>query len=228
MKRYLALFLIALMTVSVVSTASFVAAPKADARAQASSVTAIPIKYQAGKTYSFTPWQYNSLSSGSLSSVGTPRHYEFAWAGTALSTINAKVQAGASTAEVGAFWQLAGISDPSAWNAIRDKPCRVTIHMYYRVAAKGDENTFAQIWQATTGIQDNVAVHGNDKNPVKTGTMTFDHTGIVNDFFSFVISNYKVYGFARAELSAIQDPAGTGHATAQVYVSRITVSFPET
>ncbi len=223
--KYLAIVLVVVTVTTVVSAAGALATSKAAAQAQTQSDTPIAIKYQAGKTYSFKPSQYNYHFSDFSASVGTPTHYEFASAGTALSTIHAKAQAGGSTAGVGTFLQLTGINNPSDWDAIRDKPCRVTISMDYLVSAKGDENTFAQIWQATPGIQDNIAVHGTDKISVKTGTVTFDHTGIVNNFFSRCMSDGQIYGFARADLSAIQDPAGTGHATANVYVSSITVSF---
>jgi len=70
MKKYLALFLIAIMAVSVLSAAGVVTTQKAAAAPLQSSIAVV--NYKPGATYRYAPWQFNQNFAGFFaSSEGT-------------------------------------------------------------------------------------------------------------------------------------------------------------
>jgi len=226
MGRSLALFLIVLMATTVVSTAGVLAAPKA---AACGTTTTITLQYQPGKTYVFLPWQYNAHKTAILCTmVGTPQHIELAMGGTAYVWSRAKSidplapQSICSHAEVGVDWYLKGVTAADMGN-----PCKVTMKVGYVIAAKSEGATsesFASIYVFAGSHASGYTVWGTDTVPVKKGTETFTYTGMLNDFFNLVGSNYfgQAHADARAESGAYPGQAQTT-ATATIY--SITITF---
>ncbi|MGZ4848595.1 MAG: hypothetical protein ACXV3D_02975 [Halobacteriota archaeon] len=231
MKRtVLSIALVAVMALTVVSTAGVLAAPKAAAQ---EPIEPIIIQYQAGKTYTFTPNQYNVHSAQFTPYVGTPVHNEFANGGTAFAMIHDKAEAGDGETNLGTLFQLDGGYD--AWTTVWNKPCKVTVTVDYTLVAKGDANTRAGVMAYIVnphGVQDarQVTVLGNDKTAVKTGTLTLEHTGIVDDILHYVMADPSlVQGAAYTQTFVGQNGnnpvATTGHASANAHTSSITISF---
>ncbi len=228
--QLLSIALVAVVALTVVSTAGVLAAPKAAAQ---EPIEPLIIQYQAGKTYTFTPMQYNEHSAQFTPYVGTPVHNEFAKGGTSFAMIRDKAQSGAGETNLGTLLQLDGGYD--AWTTVWNKPCKVTVTVDYTLVAKGDANTCAFVEAYIVnphGPQDikRVTVVGNDKTAVKTGILTLEHTGIVDDILHYVLSEPDlVSGAAYTHTYVGQESqvATTGHASAHAYTSSITISFPQ-
>ncbi len=232
--------IVAVMALTVVSTAGVLAAPKAAAQGQVSftpqqtDLNPIVISYQAGKTYTFTPRQFNAHSAQFSPLVGTPVHREFATGGTSFAMIRDKAQAGSGETNLGVLLQLDGGYDK--WATVWNKPCKVKITVHYSIAAKGDENTQALVEAYLAnprGLQDarQVVVYGNDRTAAKTGTLTLEHTGIVDDILHYVMAEpWLVEGAVYTHSLVGQDwssdqVATTGQASAAAQTSSITISF---
>jgi hypothetical protein len=223
-KRYLSVFLIALMALTVVSTAGVIAAPKA--AAQPVGVTPIDVQYMPGKTYVFLPCQFN-YHDKYAHVIGTPQHYEFLKGGTAsVGLKTTDTQAVLNYVFFGTLWRLNGVTDTDM-----AKPCTITMKASYVIAAKGTADTRATFNvgnRQTQDLQSVIAeVSGADKIPVKMATKTFTYTGPVGDFF-YKHSDDTAEGFMSASVSAINDvllEPGAAQATASTTVYYITLTF---
>lgn len=219
MKKYLALFLIAIMAVSVLSAAGVVTTQKAAAAPLQSSIAVV--NYKPGATYRYVPWQFNQNFAGFFaSSEGNITHFETTSGGTAYSSVRTtQTQAGTSYARVGMWWQLR-LPKGATWNTVENMPCTVTVTVLYVIQAKGNQDTYAQaVWGVNNGNETYSIVYGNNLH-VKTATTTFHTT--VGDVFSD-----GPYGGAYAEADALQYPAGAGHASAVIVCSSIVLAFPQ-
>ncbi len=224
MKRHLAFILIAVMAVSALSTAGMVTTQKAAAQMTATPIT---VAYQEGAVYTFTPKQYNIHEAFFVpfaTSQGTPRHTEAATGGAMYTSIRTTAtQCGTSAARVGTYWKLTG-----DWDAIKQRPCKVTVNCNAVLYAKGGSDTVARVvYPAHGGSQPfHVEVYGNDVVHQKVGRITETRALTVENFFG-QNSDGTIFGFAAADASASVYPGPqAGQASAAVICTSIVLEFP--
>lgn len=222
-KKVLAVFLVALMAMTAVSAAGLLAAPKAAAR---TTSIAVPIWYKPGKTYVFSPWQYNVHQAYGNS----PKHCEYSKGATALASIT-----GTGTedrerveADVGMRLQLKGITT----DQLAGKMCKITITERYKLDVQGDSAGVFLGTRLQTGVyytilkEEKVRLQ-SDTQYVKIATRTFTHTVPLKDIFGPDAEN-NLYGIVSAytESSIIISSDVPQHATTTATVYYIAVSFP--
>lgn len=222
MKKYLAVLLIALMAVSIVSTAGVLTASKAAAE---DFPAAMPIQYESGKTYTFTPAQFNFRGAGiSPDVIGTPKHHELTKGAKTLASIETTAEQAGEVATVnGVHVRLVG-ADPAT---DLGKPCTVTLKVGYSLYAVGDANTRSRINIIGTFHTDashwaSDEVRGDDAVTTKSvDTQTYTFTSTLGDVFGPNLD----HGVIHVNALASQWQPGAGAAITHAQVSRITITF---
>jgi hypothetical protein len=213
-KKYLALFLVALMAVSTLSAAGVVTTQKAEAVTQPTN-RPVTVLYKPGTTYVYGPSRFNLHIANSPNSAGI-------W-GTATSTgglvyasITTTTQDGGSLADTGILWKLnlAGAD----WSSVKDKSCTVTATLGYLLQAKGDHDSVAVVFLSVGGaVQHQDVVFGTHSKLVTT---TWAQTVKVSDLF------VSGYGGSTVYVQAFRTPpGGPGQALSSAYVSSMTLRF---
>ncbi len=221
MKRHLAFILIAVMAVSALSTAGMVTTQKAAAQMTATPIT---VAYQEGAVYTFTPKQYNIHEAFFVpfaTSQGTPRHTEAATGGAMYTSIRTTAtQCGTSAARVGTYWKLTG-----DWDAIKQRPCKVTVNCNAVLSAKGGSDTVARVVDPLHGVF-HEEVYGKDPVHQKVVKIICMRTTTVEYFFG-QNGDGTITGFAGADASASVYPGPqAGQASASVVCTSIVLEFP--
>jgi len=222
-KKYLALFLIVIMAVSVLSAAGVVTTQKAAAQ---SSPPAVAVTYKKGATYIYAPWQFNNKYADFYAySRANIKHSETTSIGTAFSSIRTtQTQAGEGDAGVGMYWKL-NIPSGATWATIKNMPCKVTVTASYYIEAKGNNATYADVYwgQYHTGYG-YASVNGTSPHESALTTKTF--YGTVGDVFSGG-SVGPHYGGAGAQVDTGQYPAGAGQASGAIVCYSVVLTFPQ-
>jgi hypothetical protein len=213
------------MAVSVLSATGLVTTQKAAAGVQLTP--SIVVTYRPGAMYKYAPWQFNYHRADFNTWQGTNiQHSETSTGGRVFSSITTtQQQAGESFAEVATNWQLN--LNGADWNTVKDKPCTLTVTLYYRLYATGTSNIWAYVgwgsWFAATSKYD--IMYGNDRvHSKQVWTTKTVHTTVGSVFYAQ--SNGKYYGGGEVETATQQYPAGVGHAWASAVVGSMELGFP--
>jgi hypothetical protein len=177
MKKYVTLFLIALMAVSVVSAAGVVTAKKADA----APTKTIVVPYATGTTYTITPKQFNEHDTyiTSLYKTNKPPSIQLSskWSAASASiTISKLVASAYIDADAGAYVGVAG--------AAANDQITVTTKVNYTMSVSGgDEPYYNHAWVVVSVGLPTWDVYEIYSPDAQSGTLTYVWTGSVSDFF---------------------------------------------
>jgi hypothetical protein len=227
MKKYLAILLIALMAVSVVSAAGVVAAKKAAATPTAKEAITVP--YEVGKTYTWTPKQFNYHYTTKI--IGTPGKMPpkvQAWSqgGTASESVqiiktaipySGIAQAGASVGVV------VTITPPSGYTFTGNEPVTVTYNGKYTISALGPNaysSVFDETWQHFLH-----SVKGDNSGTAVADSGTFG-TPDVRELYRFGSPDQATGNYVLTLYMGIwSDVQQVSQASATVDVSSIVIQF---
>lgn len=230
MKNYFALFLIALMAVSVVSAAGVVTAKKDDTQTGSEPIV---VPYEAGKTYTFTPEQFNRrLTDGRSVSVSSddkmPKIQQFVREGTVFSSIKMTAVGTAtafSQAYTGTYLKITDVTNPNA-------PCTISMQVKYKLAAKVKAENPRMFGAVGLNLGDYQLmlemVRSDQVDNIKTGTDTYEHTDTLGNLFYQDYENPGSYlgsQLVTTECLGISEGPGEGQVTAEIEVVTIVIEF---
>jgi hypothetical protein len=227
-KKYLAVLLIALMAVSVISTAGLMTAQKADAAPSAKGT--ITVLYKTGTTYTWKPSQYNYHYTTTI--IGTPTKSPQpkvqAWSqgGTASDAVQIKKSVKPYSAFANTFAYVGvvvTVKSPSGYTFTGNEPVTVTYNGKYTISASGPNayaSVFDETWQHIYH-----SVQGDQSGTAVTAVGTFG-TPDAHKLYWFgsydqTTGNYVLTLYMGVS-SSVQE---VSHASATVDVSSITLTF---
>jgi len=240
-KKYLALFLIVIMAVSVLSAAGVVTAQNAAAQPMPVQTVAVPSHsigplYGPGAIYVYTASQFNNWGWENYSAVGTPTLTAAVSGGHASSSImTTNAQAGETNAFDGMslLLSLPPSGQYSTWSAVENKPCTVTVTVYYAIKAQGNQSTYAgAYWGPWLGSSNpwwwvqgspyrQVSVVSSPTGNVKAGIAITTWHGTVEALF-----HNERSGWVGAAVDTRQPSVGAGQASGNIVCSSIVLAFP--
>jgi hypothetical protein len=239
-KKYLALFLIAIMAVSVLSAAGVVTAQNAAAQSMpVKKVAVAPIPtgplYSPGATYIYTPNQFNWFVEEWLSINSAPVSNIIS-GGSAFASTNTTtaVQAGSySRAGVGMWWpqlSLPSTGQYSTWAAVKNMPCTVIVTAYYVIQARGNQNAYADAyWGPWLGSSSTPWIQGSpySQASVVAGHIINVKVGVTfNTWHGTVGALFQNEGSGFAGVG-VDSGGGPGHASGKIVCTSIVLAFPK-
>ena len=244
-RKFIALFMIAIMAFTVCSTVAMTTTQKVAAASTTTQQNPITITYKPGAKYTIWEWQFKNYRSDFTPAVGEPKHFEIVYDGITYSWVSATPsQSGGSWVSTGPLLKLD--LKGADWNIVKTKPCKLTYYVTYNLAVKGDGFVIAYTDLGTMGYlswRKEVGTSWNRPTDNVSGRETLTYSGLVGlspnpgvpHFFSSpstttpYVSGSPTLGI----FNNVENPGGAeggpyvgGQNTATLICSKIVIEFP--
>ncbi len=212
-RKYLAIFLVTVMALTVLSTAGVLAAPKAAAAPKTQGP--IEITYEQGKTVTITSKQLNYVTTQTL--VGqegeTPNLKAFAKGSTASTLVQTTKPVSMASAYVRVGADIIVKGAPSG-----TVPVTITFNGRYTENAVGSSYSYVWTWDKEH------VIYGGDIPRAKTGVFSGSSRGDLSSFFWIPGNDAKTYT-GQIYCDAMSFVSGVGLTDTTLSVSSIVITF---